>query len=213
MKKILLAAAMLALTLACSKNDPTGTGNNNGNGNGNGNGSGEGGEQARTEWTLTYVVALPTAAAQYMDLEISHKDASGKVVSDGTLSAANTNEGWPNDAFKAAFTASISSYGYPESLASESLIIKKISVGKVKKNYEDFENPLVAKVQLHSSIPDNITTPTLLPFCILQTEDRTFMSSFFYWTVSQRSPDLKTYLTTQLTESRLDRGFDAISLK
>lgn len=213
MKKILLAAAMLALTLACGKNDPTGTGNNNGNGNGNGNGSGEGKEPARTEWTLTYVVALPTAAAKYMDLEISHKDASGKVVSDGKLSATSTNEGWPNEAFKKSFISSIASYQYPESLANESLIIKKISVGKVKENYEKFENPLSAKVVLHSNIPDNVTTPTLLPFCILQTEDRTFMGTFFYWTQTNKSPDLKTYLTTQLTGSRLDRGYNYISLK
>ena len=107
MKKILLAAAMLALTLACSKNDPTGTGNNNGNGNGNG--SGEGGEQARTEWTLTYYVCLPKATAAYMDVEISHKNASGTEVADGTLTASSTSDGALSSSLSAALATELAS--------------------------------------------------------------------------------------------------------
>ena len=74
MKKAFYAALLLSLAIACGKNDPSTNPSNNNSNNGK---EPDSGGQERTEWTLTYVVALPVETAKYMDLEISHKDASG----------------------------------------------------------------------------------------------------------------------------------------
>ena len=198
--------------MACNPTNPAKPGTNDDN---NGKEPGDGGEQTRTEWTLTYYVVLPTATAQYMDVEISHKDASGAVVNDETLTASTTSDSWADNTLSAELTKELSYHpNFPEGIAAQ-LIIKKISVGKVKENYKDIENVLVAKIKLHDNIPDNVTTATLMPFCLYQHEERTMVGTLTCFITNAKSPDLKTYLTMEAASGKkiTDRnwGFDFIS--
>lgn len=213
-KRFFYAALLLSLAIACGKSNPgTDPGNNNNNNNGNEPG---GGGQERTEWTLTYVVALPVETAKYMDVEITHKDASGKEVSDGDLTSESTSDGWPSADLSKLLTTEAPKRNWPDGVASQNLILKVINVGKVKANYADFENVLVAKIKLHNDIPDNIKTPTLMPFSIYSHEDRNYLGSTTLYTENNKSPDLKTFLTMEAASGKkiTDRnwGFDYISL-
>ena len=209
MKKLFYAALLLGLAVACGKTEPIKDSGNNNNEN-------KPDDPARTEWTLTYYVVLPTATAQYMDVEISHKDASGAVVNDETLTASTTSDSWANNTLSAELTKELSYHSnFPEGIAAQ-LIIKKISVGKVKENYKDIENVLVAKIKLHDNIPDNVTTATLMPFCLYQHEERTMVGTLTCFITNAKSPDLKTFLTMEAASGKkiIERnwGFDYISL-
>ena len=209
MKKLFYAALLLGLAVACGKTEPIKDSGNNNNEN-------KPDDPARTEWTLTYAVALPKETAKYLDVEISHKDAAGKVVADGTLTSASTNDGWPNDDFRNLLVEAAKQKGWSEDVYTQDLIIKKISVGKVKADYKDIENVLVVTIKLHGDIPENITAATLLPFSTYQTEDRSFIGTTTLFSPSAKSPDLKTFLTTEASSGKklTDRnwGFDYVGL-
>ena len=211
MKKLLYFAAIMAMVMACGKTEINKEENKGGDNSGGG-----GGEPERTEWTLTYYVCLPKATAAYMDVEISHKNASGTEVADGTLTASSTSDGALSSSLSAALATELASRPtIPDGVATQ-LIVKKISVGKVKESYKDVENALVVKIKLHDSIAENITTPTMMPFSLYEHEDRTFVGTLTCFVVSQKSPDLKTYLTQEASSGKkiTDRnwGFDYIGL-
>lgn len=152
-----------------------------------------------------------------MDVEITHKDATGKEVSDGTLTASSTSDGWPNADFSKLVADSPKQYpNWPAGIVSQNMIVKKISVGKVKEGYKEVENVLVVKIKIHNDIPDNVTTATLMPFSILRTEDRIYAGTMTVFQATEKIPDLKTYLTTTAASGKkiTDRnwGFDYISM-
>lgn len=213
MKKAFYAALLLSLAIACGKSDPSTNPSNNNSNNGK---EPDSGGQERTEWTLTYVVALPVETAKYMDLEISHKDASGKVISDGTLTATSTNDGWPSADLKSLLTATAKQKSWPEGVDSQDLILKVINVGKIKADYADIEGVLVVMIKLHNDIPDNIKTPTLMPFSVYSHESRNYIGSTTLYKENPTSPDLKTFLTMTVSSGKkiTDRnwGFDYIAI-